>query len=133
MNPLDRLSSFYYRIPGLSWLSRLSKPGLRRALAVVVAIVLLLLLLWIAIGVLPLLQLRFWQLAGLCAIAAAVLWWFLVGTKRYSRRGLSSKRIGDLGPGNQDDEREPLATMHSALRKSKGTIRRSPATTKGHD
>src|SRR3546814_6765257 len=65
MNPLDRLSSFYYRIPGLSWLSRLSKPGLRRALAVVVAIVLLLLLLWIAIGVLPLLPLRFWQLAGL--------------------------------------------------------------------
>src|SRR3546814_7135965 len=38
MNPLDRLSSFYYCIPGLSWLSRLSKPGLRRALAVVVAI-----------------------------------------------------------------------------------------------
>src|SRR3546814_5920386 len=87
-------------LPILSWLSRLSKPGLRRALAVVVAIVLLLLLLWIAIGVLPLLPLRFWQLAGLCAIAAAVLWWFLVGAKRYSRRGFSSKRIGDLGPGN---------------------------------
>src|SRR3546814_14164654 len=126
MKPLDRLSSFYYRIPGLSWLSRLSKPGLRRALAVVVAIVLLLLLLWIAIGVLPLLPLRFWQLAGLCAIAAAVLWWFLVGAKRYSRRGFSSKRIGDLGPGNPDDEREPLAKMRAAIAEAKGTIRRSP-------
>src|SRR3546814_19547890 len=70
MNPLDRLSSFYYRSPVLSWLSRLSKPGLRWALAVVVAIVLLLLLLWIAIGVLPLLPLRFRKLAGPCAIAA---------------------------------------------------------------
>src|SRR3546814_1145097 len=91
-----------------------SKPGLRRALAVVVAIVLLLLLLWIAIGVLPLLPLRFWQLAGLCAIAAAVLWWFLVGAKRYSRRGLSSKRIGDLGPGNPDAEREPRSEEHTS-------------------
>src|SRR3546814_1007939 len=122
-----------YRSPGLSWLSRLSKPGRRRALAVVVAIVLLLLLLWIAIGVLPLLPLRFWQLAGLCAIAAAVLWWFLVGAKRYSRRGFSSKRIGDLGPGNPDDEREPLAKMRAAIAEAKGTIRRSPDIDKGRD
>src|SRR3546814_6235959 len=99
MNPLDRLSSFYYRIPALSLLSRLSKPGLRRALAVVVAIVLLLLLLWIAIGVLPFLPLRFWQLAGLCGIAAAVLLLFLVGAQRYSRRGFRSTRTGDQGPG----------------------------------
>src|SRR3546814_14360824 len=89
-------------------------------------IVLLLLLLWIAIGVLPLLPLRFWQLAGLCAIAAAVLWWFLVGAKRYSRRGFSSKRIGDLGPGNPDDEREPLAQMRAALAEAKGPVRSTP-------
>src|SRR3546814_12800789 len=126
MNPLDRLSSFYYRIPGLSWLSRLSKPGLRRALAVVVAIVLLLLLLWIAIGVLPLLTLRFWQLAGLCAIAAAVLWWVLVGAKHYSLHGCSSNRIGELGPGTPVDKPAPQATICLAFYACPGIIRASP-------
>src|SRR3546814_15162531 len=100
---------------GLSWLSRLSKPGLRRALAAVVAIVLLLLLLWIAIGVLPLLPLRFWQLAGLCAIAAAALWWFLVGAKRYSRLGFSRKRICYLDPGLPAHHPQPCAHIRPAL------------------
>lgn len=133
MNPLDRLSNVYARVPGLSWLSRLARPGLRKALALAIAIVALLLLLWILIGVLPLLPARFWQLAGLCAIALAVLWWFLVGARRYSRRGFSSKRIGDLGPGNPEDERAPLARMRAAIAEAKGTIQRSPDIDKGRD
>src|SRR3546814_11892484 len=74
-------------VPVRAGLWGLSRRGLRRAQEVVVAIVLLPLLLCVAIGVLPLLPLRFWQLAGMCASAAAVRWWFLVGAKRYSRRG----------------------------------------------
>src|SRR3546814_21077252 len=68
---------------------------------------------------------------SLCAIAAAVLWWFLVGAKRYSRRGVSSKRIGHLGPGNPDDEREPLAKMRPAIAEAKGPIRRPPYIVQG--
>lgn len=133
MNPLDRISSLYARIPGLSWVSRLDKPLVRRALAVFIAVVLVLLLIWILVGLVPLVPPRFWQLAGLCLVAFGVLWWFMVGAKRYSRRGFSSKRIGDLGPGNPEDEREPLARMKTAIAEAKGTILRSPDIDRGRD
>lgn len=133
MNPLDWISSFYSRIPGLSWVSRLSRPVLRTVLAIAIAVVLVLLVLWVLVGVLPLLPARFWQLAGLCLVALAVLWWFAVGARRYSRRGFSRQRIGDLGPGNPDDEREPLAKMRAAITEAKGTIQRSPDIDKGRE
>ncbi|MCD9029082.1 type VI secretion system protein [Luteimonas sp. BDR2-5] len=133
MSLLARFSGLYARVPGLSWIARLQKPLLRNVLAVAVALVLALLLVWVLIGLLPLVPGRFWQLAGLCLIGFAVLWWFLVGAKRYSRRGFSNKRIGDLGPGNPDDEREPLARMRAAIAEAKGTIRRSPDIDKGRD
>lgn len=133
LNPLDRLSAFYARIPGLSWISRLNNPLLRKLLAVAVALVLALLLLWILVGLVPLVPGRFWQLAGLCLIGFGVLWWFLVGAGRYSRRGFSSRRIGDLGPGNPDDEREPLARMKASIAEAKGTIQRSPDIDRGRD
>ena len=133
MNPLDSLSQLYSRIPGLSWVARLPKPALRYVLAVVIALLLVLLVLWVLVGVLPLLPARFWQLAGLCLVALAVLWWFAVGARRYSRRGFSKHRISDLGPGNPDDEREPLAKMRAAIAEAKGTILRSPDIEKGRD
>lgn len=133
MNPLNRLSAFYSRIPGLSWISRLNKPVVRSVLAIAVAVLLVLVLLWVLVGLVPLVPGRFWQLAGLCLIGFGVLWWFLVGAKRYSRRGFSSKRIGDLGPGNPEDEREPLAKMRAAIAEAKGTILRSPDIDRGRD
>lgn len=133
MNPLDRLSSFYSRIPGLAWISRLNSPLLRKLLAIAIALAVALVLAWILIGWIPLVPARFWQLAGLCLIGLGVLWWFLVGAKRYSRRGFSNKRMGDLGPGNPDDERAPLAKMKAAITEAKGTIQRSPDIDRGRD
>ncbi len=127
MNPLNWLTGrFYPMIPGLSWISRINKPVVRALVGIVVLVVLLLLLAWILIGLVPLVPGRFWQLAGLCLLAFGVLWWFLVGARRYSRRGFSNKRIGDLGPGNPEDEKEPLERMRAAIAEAKGTIQRSP-------
>ena len=133
MNPLRTLESLYARIPGLRWIAALSKPAVRVAVAAAVALLAVLLLAWILVGLLPLVPVRFWQLAALCLAAFGVLWWFLVGARRYSRRGFSRKRIGDLGPGNPEDEREPLARMQAAIAEAKRTIARSPEMGRGRD
>lgn len=89
-------------------------------------IVALLLVVFVAPAVVPGIPPRFWQLLGLCMVALAVLWWFARGARRYSRAGRARQRIGDLGPGNPDDEREPLAKMSAAIQGAKQAIRHSP-------
>lgn len=109
------------------------KPWVRLlALAVLVLAVLAALVVGLAM-LLPALPARFWQLTGLCAIAAALVWWFTSGQRRFSLQGRARKRIGDLGPGNAEDEREPLAHMQAAIAQAKRTIARSPDMDKGRD
>ncbi|TKD29908.1 type VI secretion protein IcmF/TssM N-terminal domain-containing protein [Azotobacter chroococcum] len=76
---------------------------------------------------------RFWQLLGLALLLLGVLWWFLRGSKRLSRRGLARKRLGDLGPGNPEDEAPALAGMQRALQQTRQNIARSPEMASGRD
>lgn len=109
------------------------KPWLRRVFVALLGLVLLVLLVIAAIVIVPALPARFWQVLGLCAVAAAVLWWFVAGQRRFTLQGRTRKRIGDLGPGNPEDEREPLARMAQAIAEAKRTIVRSPEMEKGRD
>ncbi|MFC5742992.1 type VI secretion protein IcmF/TssM N-terminal domain-containing protein [Dyella tabacisoli] len=103
-----------------------SQAWLKSTLLVLSGIVLLALIVFVAPSLVPAIPPRFWQLLGLSLAAMAVLWWFTAGAKRYSRAGRTRQRIGDLGPGNPDDEREPLAKMQAAIQEAKRTIQRSP-------
>ncbi|MEZ0469732.1 type VI secretion system protein [Luteimonas salinilitoris] len=109
------------------------KPWLRRIVVALLVLVLLVALVIAAIVIVPSLPARFWQLLGLCAVALAVLWWFIAGQRRFTLQGRTRKRIGDLGPGNPEDEREPLARMAQAIAEAKRTIARSPEMEKGRD
>ncbi|WP_341920199.1 type VI secretion system protein [Hydrocarboniphaga effusa] len=127
MNLFDRYANLFARVPGLA------KALPRRIVAAVVALLAIVLTIWLLATLIPLLPARFWQLVGLCLVALGVLWWFTLGAKRFSRAGLSKKRIGDLGPGNPDDEREPLARMSQAINEARNTILRSPQIESGKD
>lgn len=109
------------------------KPWLRRIVLALLALVLLVALVIAVIVIVPTLPARFWQILGLCVVALAVLWWFIAGQRRFTLQGRTRKRIGDLGPGNPDDEREPLARMAQAIAEAKRTIVRSPEMEKGRD
>lgn len=122
------LRSIYQKVPG----------GKPRGILVKVLVALLLLaalavLVFLALSLIPLVPASFWQVLGLCLVAAGLLWWFTSGAKRFSLAGRTRKRIGDLGPGNPDDEREPLAQMNAAIAEAKRTIARSPEMEKGRD
>ena len=104
-----------------------SSNGLLRNIIVVVVALVLLCVIAFALPVwVPAIPARFWQLLALCLAGLAILWWFTAGSRRYSRAGRSRQRIGDLGPGNPEDEREPLAKMQAAIQEAKRTIARSP-------
>ncbi|MDB5968200.1 MAG: hypothetical protein JWQ90_650 [Hydrocarboniphaga sp.] len=127
MNLYDRWANLFVRIPGLA------KLWPRRIAAFFIGLLLIALLVWLLTTVLPLLPARFWQLLGICLVALGVIWWFTLGAKRYSLAGRSKKRIGDLGPGNPEDEREPLERMAQALNEARNTILRSPQIDRGKD
>jgi hypothetical protein len=107
-------------------MSAFSNPLLRGILLVVGIVVVLLLVAFGLPALLPSVPARFWQLLALCAAALAILWWFTVGSRNYKRAGRARQRIGDLGPGNAEDEREPLEKMHQAIEEAKRNIQRSP-------
>jgi type VI secretion system protein ImpL len=109
------------------------QPWFRPALFVIGGIVLLALIVFVAPAIVPAIPPRFWQLLGLCLAALAVLWWFTRGARKYSRAGRARQRIGDLGPGNAEDEREPLARMSAAIQEAKRAILRSPEMTGGRN
>lgn len=127
MNLYDRWANLFVKVPGLA------KLWPRRIAAFFAGLLLIVLLMWLLSAVLPLLPARFWQLLGICLVALAVVWWFTLGAKRYSLAGRSKKRIGDLGPGNPEDEREPLERMAAALAEARNTILRSPQIDGGKD
>lgn len=109
------------------------KPWLMRGVVALIAVVAVIALVVALMAVVPTLPARFWQLLGLCAVALALLWWFTAGQRRFSLQGRTRKRMGDLGPGNPDDEREPLARMAQAIAEAKRTITRSPQVEQGRD
>ena len=82
-------------------------------------------------AVIPMVPMRFWQVLAICLVALVVLWWFVSGQRKASLKGRTRKRMGDLGPGNADDEREPLSRMSNAIAEAKRTIARSPDIDKG--
>ncbi len=127
MNFLDRIARPLERMPGMK----------NRAVRIITALILLLvifvLLAVLARLVLPWLPMRFWQLLALCLIALAVLWWFATGAKRFSRQGFARKRMGDLGPGNQEGEKEALERMRAGISQARQAIQRSPEIGKGRD
>ncbi len=107
-------------------MSLMNKPWFRPASFALGGLVALALIVFVVPAIVPGIPPRFWQLLGLCLAALAVLWWFTKGARKYSRAGRARQRIGDLGPGNADDEREPLATMSAAIQEAKRAIQRSP-------
>ncbi|MFT4178780.1 MAG: hypothetical protein QM612_04850, partial [Thermomonas sp.] len=140
MNPLSFVENLFSSIGSVfsrigSLYSRgaetAKKPWLRW---IVVTLLLLLViggLVFLALAILPQLPMRFWQVLGLCVVALVVLWWFTAGQRKASIKGRTRKRIGDLGPGNADDERVPVQRMTAAIDEAKRTIARSPDIDKG--
>ncbi|MBN8263509.1 MAG: hypothetical protein J0M21_02515 [Xanthomonadales bacterium] len=140
MNPLDfverlfsSIGSIFSRIGSLyaQGADTAKKPWLRRIVVTLVLLVVVAGLAFLALALLPLLPMRFWQVLGLCVVALVVLWWFMAGQRKASLKGRTRKRIGDLGPGNAEDEREPVARMAAAIAEAKRTIARSPDIDKG--
>lgn len=140
MNPLDfverlfssfgsifsRIGSLYQRGSDTA-----KKPWLRRVMVTLVLLVVLAGLVFLGFALIPLVPMRFWQVLGICVVALVVLWWFTAGQRKASLKGRTRKRMGDLGAGNADDEREPLARMANAIAEAKRTIARSPDIDKG--
>lgn len=135
MNPLDLVERIFSR--GTSSLYRIGNiykpvaagaksPWGRRILFTLLLLVVLAGLVFLGLAILPQLPMRFWQVAGICIVIVVVLWWFTAGQRKASLKGRTSKRMGDLGPGNSDDEREPLQKMTAAIAEAKRTIARSP-------
>ncbi|RZA19871.1 MAG: hypothetical protein EOP93_07535 [Lysobacteraceae bacterium] len=142
MNPLDFVERLFSNIG--SAFSRIGylyqrgsdtakKPWLRRIVVTLVLLVVVVGLVFLALALFPLVPMRFWQVLAICLVALVVLWWFTAGRRKASLKGRTRKRIGDLGPGNADDEREPLQKMGAAIAEAKRTIARSPEMEKGRN
>ncbi len=140
MNPLSfvedlfsSIGSAFYRIGALykQGGDAARKPWLRRIVVTLVLLVVLAGLVFLAMAILPQLPMRFWQVLGLCVVVLVVLWWFMAGQRKASLKGRTRKRIGDLGPGNADDEREPVARMTAAVAEAKRVIARAPEIAQG--
>jgi hypothetical protein len=117
----------FVRVPGLG------NPVVRHIAAAVVLIVLAALAIWFVLWLVASMPGRFWQLVVLAILIIAVLWWFLRGAKRFEQRGVSRKRLGDLGPGNPADEAEAVKAMTQAIAEAKRTVLRAPEIERGRD
>lgn len=140
MNPLSLVENMFSAIGSLfsrigSLYSRgadaAKTPWLRWIVVTLLLLVVLAGLVFLALAIVPQLPMRFWQVLGLCVVAAVVLWWFMAGQRKASLKGRTRKRIGDLGPGNAEDEREAVARMTAAITEAKRTIARAPEIAQG--
>lgn len=140
MNPLDFVERLFSNIGSV--LSRIGylyrsgsdtakKPWLRRIVVTLLLLVVLVGLVFLGLALIPQVPMRFWQVLAICLVALVVLWWFMSGQRKASLKGRTRKRMGDLGPGNAEDEREPLSRMSNAIAEAKRTIARSPDIDKG--
>lgn len=124
---LERNAARLARLPGLS------RPPAYRGAAVFLLIVGVLGLYWVARYALPVLPAGFWRLCAFCLTALGVLWWFLRGARRFSQQGRARRQLGDLGPGNPEDERLPLQRMQQELAHARHIIARSPDMARGRN
>lgn len=140
MSPLSFVENLFSSIAGVfsrigALYSRGSdaarKPWLRWIVVTLLLALVLAGLVFLALAILPQLPMRFWQVLGLCVVVAVVLWWFMAGQRKASLKGRTRKRIGDLGPGNAEEEREPVAKMTAAIDEAKRTIARAPEIAQG--
>jgi hypothetical protein len=140
MNPLDTVERVFWGIRTV--FSRIGymyqpvadgakKPWLRRIVVTLLLLIVLAGLVFLGLAFIPQVPMRFWQVLGICVVAMVVLWWFASGQRKASLKGRTRKRMGDLGPGNAEDEREPLQKMAAAIAEAKRTIARSPDIDKG--
>ncbi|MEO5629140.1 MAG: type VI secretion system protein [Thermomonas sp.] len=106
-------------------------PWLRRILVTLLLLIVIVGLVFLGLAFIPQIPMRFWQVLGICVVAVVVLWWFATGRRKASLKGRTRKRLGDLGPGNAEDEREPMQKMTAAIEEAKRTIARSPDIAKG--
>ena len=125
-NVFNRIGSLYSKSSEAA-----KTPWLRRIVVTLLLLIVLAGLVFLAMAILPQLPMRFWQVLGLCVVVAVVLWWFMAGQRKASLKGRTRKRMGDLGPGNADDEREPVAKMAAAIAEAKRTIARAPEIAQG--
>ncbi|QDA56261.1 type VI secretion system protein [Thermomonas aquatica] len=142
MNPLDFVERLFSGIGSV--FSRIGylyqqgsdtakKPWLRRIVVTLVLLVVVVGLVFLGLALIPMVPMRFWQVLAICLVALVVLWWFTAGQRKASLKGRTRKRIGDLGPGAAEDEREPLQKMTAAIAEAKRTIARSPEMDKGRN
>lgn len=140
MNPLELVErlfsgvgSVFSRIGSLyaQGANATRKPWLRRIVVTLVLLLVLAGVVFLGLALIPLVPMRFWQVLAICLVALVVLWWFMTGQRKASLKGRTRKRIGDLGPGNAEDEQAPLARMGQAIAEAKRTIARSPDIDKG--
>ena len=140
MNPLDivermfaSFGSMFRRIGAIyrPVADGAKSPWLRRILLGLLLVIVLAGLVFLGLAFIPQIPMRFWQVLGICVVAVVVLWWFASGRRKASLKGRTRKRMGDLGPGNAEDEREPLQKMTAAIEEAKRTIARSPDIAKG--
>ena len=142
MNPLDfverlfsNIGSVFTRIGYLYEKSSdtAKKPWLRRIVVTLVLLVVVVGLVFLGLALIPMVPMRFWQVLAICLVALVVLWWFTAGQRKASLKGRTRKRIGDLGPGNAEDEKVPTQRMNAAIAEAKRTIARSPEMDKGRN
>ncbi|WP_449433501.1 type VI secretion protein IcmF/TssM N-terminal domain-containing protein [Pseudomonas putida] len=124
---LERNAARLARFPGLS-----RPPAYRAAALFLVVAGLVGLYLFVRYAV-PILPLGFWRLFAFCLSALAVLWWFLRGARRFSQHGRARRQLGDLGPGNPDEECQPLQRMQLELAHARHMIARSPDMARGRN
>ncbi len=117
----------FEKVPGLA------KPFVRRLVVGLALLVLLAAAAWLVVWLIVAVPGRFWQLLALAILISAVLWWFLRGARRFEQRGVSRKRLGDLGPGDSPDEAEAVRAMTQAIAAAKSTVMRSPQIERGAD
>ena len=133
MNPLDFVERLFSGIGSV--FSRIGhlyqrgsdtakKPWLRRIVVTLVLLMVIVGLVFLGLALIPLVPMRFWQVLAICLVALVVLWWFTAGQRKASLKGRTRKRIGDLGPGNADDEKAPVERMNAAIAEAKRTIAR---------
>ena len=142
MNPLSFVESLFSTIGNV--FSRIGslyrqgsdtakKPWLRRIVVTLVLLLVLAGLVFLGLALIPMVPMRFWQVLAICLVALVVLWWFAAGQRKASLKGRTRKRIGDLGPGNAEDEKAPVQRMTAAIAEAKRTIARSPEMDKGRN
>jgi type VI secretion system protein ImpL len=111
---------WFEKVPGLD------KRWLRYLVATVVLICGVLFSIKLMMFAVQKLPIKFWQVVAISVLLVAIVWWFTRGAKRFEQRGLNRKHLGDLGPGNPEDEADPVRMMQQTIKEATSFVSRSP-------